>query len=203
MKLIFASLVLLALIVWVGVVVKSAAGARRRTSDTAASARETKGDEPATTVVRHVISFERTPPPRGDVASTSAAAQERPAGSAERREIAPAELIGRLEAAFQQDDLPNSQSTQMTAAIRSAFESAPAKGASIKSIECRASRCRMQISFEDRAADRRIMKDFFTLLSSKGIDIHGLRFIAPSRETTSDGRTLATIHVYRGDAPLL
>src|SRR5262249_27787929 len=108
MKRIFVSLALVALIVWVGVAVQSATGRRRQMSDAAATARETKGDEPGTTIVRHVFSFEGLPMPRADVAAASPTpAQERPGGSAEGREIAPAELVGRLEAAFQQDDRPD------------------------------------------------------------------------------------------------
>lgn len=102
-----------------------------------------------------------------------------------------------FDTAFAADLPPNAASRQTESAVLSAFRDPRANGARLGRVDCRQTRCRLAIEFADQEADKRVMKDIFTLLSSSGVDVDGLGFIVPTRETQSSGAVAATIHLYR------
>jgi hypothetical protein len=145
-------------------------------------------------VVHHVFTFE----PK---ATAPAAPPAESPQTGEPTEISPAEYKAQLEAAFQADKPADHEANAMASALSAAFQTPAAHGINVDQVECHATRCRLNVRFDDVASDRRVMSQFFELISASGVNIQGLRFVIPSQETDSTGGVRATIHVFRGDEP--
>jgi len=144
------------------------------------------------------------PPPRaararGDRSGAEAAPEMAPRPAAPRSD---AEMASALNAAFDADRPGGPETGQTRTAIATAFRDARATGAMLRGVECRATRCRLDVEFTDKGADKRVLSQIFVLLSSNGVDTKGLGFTVPTREVRPDGSVVATIHLYRGEETL-
>jgi hypothetical protein len=193
---------IVALVVLVPVLVLAAsyAAVRQTRAHHVAQAAETaegsSPPEPREMVVRHVLSIENAPPPppQAPAAPQIEASESRPTV-----EKTPAEYGAALEAAFRADGPADGKANALSESVSSAFHEPAAKGMTLDRVECHATRCRMEVRFDDEASDKRVLPEFFSLLSAKGVDITGMRFVVPVRDTEPDGKIRATIHVFRGD----
>ena len=152
--------------------------------------------EPHETVVRHVLSFENRPPPppQPPLAPETEASDPQPAV-----EKTPAELGAALEAAFRADAPPDHKAKELSESVSAALREPAAHGMTLDSVECHATRCRLAVQFDNESSDKRVLPEFFSLLTAKGVDVQGMRFVVPIRETAPDGKIRATIHVFWGD----
>jgi hypothetical protein len=104
-----------------------------------------------------------------------------------------------LEAAFTTDSPPNATSAKRSAAIVQGFGGPLAKGAHLSGVDCRATRCKLDIELADRSADDHVMSELFTILRSVDVDCDGLGYQVAKREVLPDGTVFATVHLF--DAP--
>ena len=170
----------------------------RQAPGSAVAARQTAessaGEERREVIVKHV--FEVQPSPGGQAVAVPVAASPEPDPAA----VPPEVLAQNVETAFASDPPAGEKARQEVAAITSAFKMPAARGAVLQQVECHATRCRMQIQFDDHDSDKRVISQIFDLLSSNGVDTHGLGFIIPTRTTDPDGKIEATIHLYPASA---
>jgi len=136
---------------------------------------------------------------REDRPSAEAAPEIAPRPPAPRSD---AEMSSALNAAFEADQPGGPETAQTRTAIAAAFRDARATGALLRGVECRATRCRLDVEFTDKRADKRLLSQIFVLLSSNGVDTKDLGFTIPTREVRPDGSVVATIHLYRGEETL-
>lgn len=125
-----------------------------------------------------------------------------PSAPAEPQPQTPAEVTASLNAAFEADRPADAAAANTRVAIATAFRDPKAKGAELRDVDCRATRCRLSVEFTDKGADKRVLSDFFQLLGAAGVDTKDLGFTVPEREVRPDGSIAATIHLYRDDVPL-
>ncbi len=150
-------------------------------------------EEPRRIVVEHVVSMT---PSASAALSARSAIEARP----DDVEVAPAEFAQRIEDAFAMEPPSDRDARRMSSSIAAAFRLPAAEGALLENVECRGTRCRLQISFDDAESDRRVARDMFDLLASSGVDTHGLRFVIPTRSDEPNGKVKATLHLFRGDS---
>ena len=81
-------------------------------------------------------------------------------------------------------------------ALRSAFASPAANGSHVRSIECRATRCRVQVDFDDLDTDIRVIGALFLSQASTT----PMAFTVPTRERRADGSVGATMYFRTKDA---
>jgi len=118
---------------------------------------------------------------------------------AELSPISEDEIGARLESMFQADGPKTVMSSELESQIRVAFSGPEIRGAQVKAIECRASRCRAEMAFDDGEAHKRTLRQVFMDAHSERIP---LAMTAPVSSITADGRVLVTIHLYpNGEAP--
>jgi hypothetical protein len=147
-------------------------------------------------VVKHVFAFEpppATPPP--------AAVAGEPSPPADPIEKTPAQYEQELESAFRMDAPADRKASELSTFVSSALRDPAARGVTVDRVDCHATRCRLEVRFDDAASDKMVMSQFFELLSAKGADTQGLGFVIPSRAAGDDGKIRATIHVFRSDGP--
>jgi hypothetical protein len=125
-----------------------------------------------------------------------------PAPAAEPAEMTPEQEAAKFNDAFDADRPADEAAGNRRVAIATAFRSPAAKGAALRDIDCRATRCRLAVEFTDAVADKRVLSDLFKLLASAGLETQALGFTVPTREERSDGSIVATIHLYRADSAL-
>lgn len=123
--------------------------------------------------------------PKGDPNAPDEAPRE------PKRPFDPEERKFQLETAYDEDAAPTATSRKRETTIRTAFSSPSAKGSTLKSLECKASRCRMEVEFDDMQADKRVIHD--VLMETPGIDMAGS---VPERKTGPDGKVTAVIHLF-------
>jgi hypothetical protein len=127
---------------------------------------------------------------------------EAPAASAEPEGKAPEQIAAELEEAFRTDRPADASSTRMQGGISGAFQNDErAKGAVIRQIDCRGTRCRLAVDFENEAANNRVMIEMFTMLAAAGVDTTNLAFTIPTRTVDGDGKVNAVVHLYRVPDP--
>jgi hypothetical protein len=101
------------------------------------------------------------------------------------------------ENAYRSDQPPNASSAKREAAIVAAFGSPRAEGAHLNGVDCRATRCRIDVDFTSQEADKRVLLAFVDLLSSSGIEnVSDLGFFVSSRDELPDGKIKADIHLF-------
>ena len=101
-----------------------------------------------------------------------------------------------FENAFRADQPPNTNSTKRTAAIVAAFSDPRAEGAHLNGVDCRATRCLLDVDFTNRETNDRVLSDFWDLLSSAGQDVSDLGFFVASRDEQPNGKIAESIHLY-------
>jgi hypothetical protein len=110
---------------------------------------------------------------------------------------APEDVAARLEFAFEQDGAPTVNSRHMAQSIRTAFGQAKAPGAYVKNVECRASRCRADLEFQNIDADKSVLRE--VLHESEAIPY---AFTIPTRNVDESGKVSLSIYFYpSGEAP--
>lgn len=95
-----------------------------------------------------------------------------------------------LEALFQSAH-PTSASKEKEVAVVAAFDSLVTGGGTLRTVECRGERCRMEISFENHDADIGVMRE---LLMGPQARIRS-DFIVPIRTDQDDGSVDATVYL--------
>jgi hypothetical protein len=141
-------------------------------------------------------------PPAVAWAPPPAPAAPPPAPAAGPAEMTPQQEAAQLNDAFAADPPADEAAANQRVAIATAFRAPAARGAALREIDCRATRCRMTVEFSDAGADKRVLSDLFKLLASAGVESQALGFTVPTREERSDGSIVATIHLYRADVGL-
>jgi hypothetical protein len=111
--------------------------------------------------------------------------------------MSPEEVAIELDAAFAADPPPDVAATRTASNVLSAFRSVQAEGANLRSIDCRRTRCKLTVDFNNIDADKKVMGDIFKTLATSGVDVNGLGFIVPTRDRQADGSIAATVHLYR------
>jgi hypothetical protein len=178
-----------------GVVAVKHRGAGEVKSAQADSADSAGRPERQEVVVRHVFSMEPGPNVGAPTPPPAPVAEQDPAA------MSPEKYAQDLDAAFRTDAPAGPAAKQTADSITSAFNTPNAKGATLQRVECHATRCRMEVQFDDLDSDKRIFKGIFELLSSNGIDTRGLGFVVPTRTTSADGKIEATVHLFHADDP--
>lgn len=117
--------------------------------------------------------------------------------TAPERATTPEEVASAHETAFQADAPPTETSRKTAAVLVTAFTGYQAKGAHLTAVDCRATRCRMEMEFPDRATDDLVLGSLPSALSSGGIDISNLAFIAPIRDTLPNDSRKITAYLYQ------
>ena len=108
------------------------------------------------------------------------------------------QVVQALNDAYYSDRPADANSTKMSSAIVSAFSDGQAQGARLTGVECRATRCRLGIDFDDLDANRRVMSNIPELLAPAGVDVSDLGFAMPTRVTHPDGTISATVYLFHG-----
>jgi hypothetical protein len=99
--------------------------------------------------------------------------------------------------AYQRDPAPTASSAKREAAIVAGFSSPRAEGAHLNGVDCRATRCRLDIDFTDQEAGKRVLLDLFGILSSSGVeDSSSLGFYVTSRNELPGGKVQAEVHLF-------
>jgi hypothetical protein len=112
---------------------------------------------------------------------------EEPAGRPSAGDIA-AHLEGEFQAGASGDD----QSRKLASSLWNAFSDPEIDGLQVDSLECRGSRCRVEVRFDDAAADRRVMEQLVGGADAK-ITMAGT---IPIRDVHPDGSVSATMYLY-------
>jgi hypothetical protein len=128
---------------------------------------------------------QRSPAPEG--AESAAAAHAR----------TQADIVRDLENAFRTDQPPNGRSAQTTAAIVAAFGEQRAAGAHLNAVDCRATRCKLDIDFANGETSNRVLQDLFGMLASHGVENVGdLGFYVSSRDNLPNGAVNTGVHLF-------
>ena len=67
------------------------------------------------------------------------------------------------------------------------------EGVQLDSVECRATRCRVEATFDNHEADMRVMRQVFMSAEEGAIKS---AFAVPTREVQPDGSVAATVYIY-------
>jgi hypothetical protein len=107
------------------------------------------------------------------------------------------EIEARLDANFEGDGPATRESAALAKTIERAFTRPDIDGTRVKSIDCRARRCRTEIEFDSVHYDRQAFKKIF--LESQELNV---AVTVAKRETLPNGHVLAFVHTYPpGDMP--
>jgi hypothetical protein len=121
-------------------------------------------------------------------------------GKAGANQVRTDEEIARdLEVAFTTDGPPDAASAKRSATIVQGLGGPLAKGAHLRKVDCRATRCKLELEFADRNADSHLMSGLFRILRSVGVKCEGLGYQVAKREVLPNGTIVATVHLF--DAP--
>ena len=148
--------------------------------------------------------FERSsrgvaPPPRADEPRSDEPAAADGARPQPRSE---AEFAAAMGEAFASDRPGNAGSATTLAAVSAAFHGPRTAGALLRAADCRATRCRLTVEFDDAAANNRVVAEMFTALAENGADVADLGIAIPTRDLRADGRIDATVYLFRGEPTL-
>ena len=143
-------------------------------------------------VVVHEHRYVGLTPSQAAAAQTKEAAPADPETiqAAERRSIDTAEHRFRIESAYDDDPPPTVASRKLEGTILKGFASPVGKGATVTSLECKATRCRLEVTFDNREKDRDVIRNVF--MRSTELDLAGT---VVERKTDPDGRVHAVIYL--------
>ena len=96
--------------------------------------------------------------------------------------------------AFDEDRPADRKASYTQAALVDVFRARP-RGASLSSVECRATQCRLQLQFPNADAGNQMLSEFWSLLEKDGVDVNGLSFVVPTRSVGADQRVDATMYL--------
>ena len=107
------------------------------------------------------------------------------------------DIVRDLENAFRSDQPPDNRSAQTAAAIVTAFGEPRAAGAHLNAVDCRATRCKLDIDFSDKQTSNRVLQEMFDMLSSHGVEnASNLGFYVASRDSLPNGVINTSVHVF-------
>jgi len=177
----------------------------RAVPDTNSRASSAAGDEQAredeTSRAGGARPWRSAPAPiRAEVAAPPPAAPAVPEASPEAKPKTNEQLAAELDSAFLAEPAsPAAADTRVK--VATAFREDRAKGAMLREVDCRGTRCKLIVEFADNGADKRVMAEIFNILQTAEVDIADLGFVVPQRATATDGTISATIHLYKVSPP--
>jgi hypothetical protein len=145
---------------------------------------------------RHVVVHEHKVIP---AAVATDAAPDRPSARVDEEpaEMTQEEVHAHFEATYPSDAPAGVESKRMEATVRKGFDEASGLGGQIRSLDCRATRCRAEIKFDNAMADNRVFKKVF-----RESDTIPYAWTVPSRVVGADGSVVATMYFYpQGASP--
>lgn len=113
----------------------------------------------------------------------------------ERRTFDAEEHRFQIEQSFDEDQPPTPASRSLEGTIRKSFAMPTIKGATVNSLECRASRCRLGVTFDSREADRNAIRKVF--MDSTEMNMAGT---VVERTKSRDGKIQALIYLWPSDS---
>jgi hypothetical protein len=131
-----------------------------------------------------VIQAEKSPAPAVSVQTTS-----RPAP------MTPEEIAANLEQNYV-TEARSASGRNLEHTIREELEAPEVHGVRLEQLECRTSRCKLVLTFDNLDADKRVFSQVFLSATSK-IRLAGS---VPWRETLSDGKIRATMYLHPDEA---
>lgn len=145
--------------------------------------------EPRTVVVRHEVAAVETVNGPSEGTSEDAA----PTEEAEDEPLSDMERKAWLDFEFEAD--PRTvEGRQLEAKVRRSFEAPDVHGVRVDSLECRDSRCKVVVEFDNPEADRRVMEQVFGARNTE----FNLAGSVPERLLEPDGSVRATIYLFPG-----
>jgi len=110
--------------------------------------------------------------------------------AAARRPFDPEEHRFQIESSFDEDPPPTVASRQLEKTILKNFSMPAGKGATVESLECKATRCRLEVTFENKQKDSEVIRDVF--MRSDDLDVSGT---VVERTVDKDGRIHAVMYL--------
>lgn len=104
------------------------------------------------------------------------------------------EFAFRVERMFEKDQPATREAMERDRAIRDAFSAPDLKGVTFESSECRASTCRVKLTFDNLDYDRDILNRM--LLNPETPFARGMGVLVPQREEQEDGQVSTTVLLY-------
>jgi hypothetical protein len=109
------------------------------------------------------------------------------------------EIAVRLEQAFELDAPASSNARELERTVAQQFKLPEAEGSRLRAVECRATRCRLEIEFRSSDVDRAVMRRVFV---QSDTPVSRMAMTAPVREARSDGSVVATVYLSPPTPPL-
>lgn len=116
---------------------------------------------------------------------------EEPADPPEPPPRTAGDIAATFEEAFQSDAPADAKTAVLERQVHAAFALPSAGGARLRTSECRATRCRLEVEFESQEADRAGM---IKIMRTEPFLSMGA--VVPIRETNDDGSVVATVHLF-------
>jgi hypothetical protein len=111
-----------------------------------------------------------------------------------------ADVARQLEQRFASDGAPSGQMVDVRNKFATIFAQRVVQGAELKDIECRANVCRAEVAFSSPLSDQAFFRHAF--LNPETRMDYGLDISVPIREKASDGRTAATVFMFKAPPAL-
>jgi hypothetical protein len=108
----------------------------------------------------------------------------------------PTNVAADIEALFQNDRNSRDATAKSESVVRKVFDDPQLKGVKLDRVECKATTCRVEMTFDSSQADNDGLRKILLSPDPDGIQSLHMSAVVPVRNQLSDGRVSATMYLY-------